>query len=287
MKKFFFMAAIAATALSANAQDVTYYIIGSNVNGHDWSLAQEDCKFEAKGDGIFEWNGEFLGTGFKINDGTWGGPNFGAGEVTELTIGEPFSYINDGGSGNIGFEDCTGVNNPKVVLDVENSTITVTGEKVGAYEYFFTGDFNEWALNDDNKMEEVDGILTIKNVTLPEAGEFKIASTGWAKQYGNNASDEEEPIEISPEVLTTTLGEVGGEGGACTFTLVAGEYDVTFDMDTYEITFAPAGSGVAAIAAENVEAVYYNLQGVKVANPVKGIYVKVAGKKATKVVVAE
>ncbi|MDE5551662.1 MAG: hypothetical protein K2I91_00530 [Muribaculaceae bacterium] len=286
MKKFFFLAAIAA-ALTANAQD--YYMIGSNVNGQTWALAQEDAKFEAKGGGIYEWNGEYLGTGFKINDGTWGPVNFGAGDIKELIIGEPFNYINDGGSGNIGFEDCTGVNNPKVVLDVENETITVTGEKDGAYEYFFTGDFNDWNIGEGAyKMTETEeGIYLVANVDLPEAGEFKIASTGWAKQYGNSAAEGEDPIEITTEVLSTVLGEVGGEGGACAFTIEAGAYDITFNIDTQLVTFAPAGSGVATIAADDVEAVYYNLQGVKVANPTNGIFVKVAGKKAVKVALSK
>ena len=47
-----------------------------------------------------------------------------------------------------------------------------------------------------------------------------------------------------------------------------------------------ATTGVADIAVEGVEAapVYYNLQGVRVANPAAGnLYIKVAGKKATKV----
>lgn len=42
-------------------------------------------------------------------------------------------------------------------------------------------------------------------------------------------------------------------------------------------------TGVAAVEAAE-EAVYYNLQGVKIENPVEGIYVKVANGKATKVV---
>ncbi|MDE6294767.1 MAG: hypothetical protein K2M03_01745, partial [Muribaculaceae bacterium] len=110
MKKFFFLAAIAATALTANAQD--YYIIGSDVNGHVWELKQEDCKFESKGMGLYEWNGEYLGTGFKINDGSWGEINWGCDEGSELIIGESFDLSHNGS--NIGFEDCTGVINPKV-----------------------------------------------------------------------------------------------------------------------------------------------------------------------------
>lgn len=45
-----------------------------------------------------------------------------------------------------------------------------------------------------------------------------------------------------------------------------------------------AGSGVANIAVENNgEAVYYNMQGVRVENPVKGLYIVVKGGKSQKV----
>lgn len=51
---------------------------------------------------------------------------------------------------------------------------------------------------------------------------------------------------------------------------------------TYSLT---GGSvGVDSIATENDEIEYYNLQGVKVVNPEKGIYIKKQGNKSTKVV---
>ncbi len=44
-------------------------------------------------------------------------------------------------------------------------------------------------------------------------------------------------------------------------------------------------SGIASVDSENAsEAVYYNLQGVRVDNPANGVFVRVAGGKATKVV---
>ena len=44
-----------------------------------------------------------------------------------------------------------------------------------------------------------------------------------------------------------------------------------------------ATTGLENIAVEEAEAVYYNLQGVRVENPAAGVYVRVAGGKATKV----
>lgn len=284
MKKFFLLAA-AAVALTASAED--FYMIGTNVNGHKWATGEADCKFTNKGDGIYEWNGEFLGTGFKMNNGGWDNPDFNFGSNGEnLVVGEAYWYGVGGTTGNIAFSDCTGIKNPKVVLDLNEGTIVVTGDKDGAYEWFFTGDFNDWNIT-DLKMTETEagsGIFKIANVTLPEAGEFKVAQTGWASQYG---SPEEAPAEITPDALSAVLGLVGPTN-ACPFTLEPGAYDVTWDLNETTVTFAPAGQdAVAGVAVENVAPVYYNLQGVKVANPNNGVFVKVVGNKATKVVVAE
>lgn len=50
------------------------------------------------------------------------------------------------------------------------------------------------------------------------------------------------------------------------------------------INIDPTGAGVDDIAAENAEAVYYDLTGRKVANPQKGIFIRIQGNKAVKVV---
>ena len=42
-------------------------------------------------------------------------------------------------------------------------------------------------------------------------------------------------------------------------------------------------SGIAGIEAENGEAVYFNLQGVRVENPENGIFIRVQNGKAVKI----
>lgn len=56
----------------------------------------------------------------------------------------------------------------------------------------------------------------------------------------------------------------------------------TWEVRDLKITGSTA---VSAIDAEEGEAIYFNLQGARVANPENGIYVKVQGKKASKVVI--
>ncbi|MDE5749199.1 MAG: hypothetical protein K2H87_00345 [Duncaniella sp.] len=43
-------------------------------------------------------------------------------------------------------------------------------------------------------------------------------------------------------------------------------------------------TGLNEIFVEEGEAVYYNLQGVRVANPANGVFIRVQGDKATKVI---
>ncbi len=74
-------------------------------------------------------------------------------------------------------------------------------------------------------------------------------------------------------------------GTNCKANVEAGkEYTVTIDLVNNTITIKEA-SGVEGIEVEAGEAVYYNLQGVKVANPENGVFIKVQGNKASKVLV--
>lgn len=60
-----------------------------------------------------------------------------------------------------------------------------------------------------------------------------------------------------------------------------------FDAGNLIVSYvAPSTSGIEEIeAADNADAVYYNLNGVRVDNPENGLYIRVSGNKATKVLV--
>lgn len=296
MKKILLLAA-AAVAMTAAADD--YYVIGDNVNGNNWALAMEDAKMTDLGDGVYEWRGNVLGSGFKINDGTWSNPekNFGgtAGNET-LTLGEPFYYTAGESSSNIGFEQgpATVVNNPVVILNVNDETITVTGEEeVGQVKWYFVGSVTSWDMDESTEMEVNGKNLSKKNVALVD-GQFLVACTGWGTKYGAGhpeAAEGEDPeadTEISAEAMSGTLYNNGAD---CICHLEGNfDIDVTIADDdaTALIVFsAPGEGGVEGVELNDAEAVYYTLDGVRVENPVSGIYVKVAGKKAAKVLVAE
>ena len=74
-------------------------------------------------------------------------------------------------------------------------------------------------------------------------------------------------------------------GSNCKANVATGkEYKVTIDLNANTITISES-TAVEGIEIEEGEAVYYNLQGVKVANPENGVFIKVQGNKASKVLV--
>lgn len=123
----------------------------------------------------------------------------------------------------------------------------------------------------------VNNVVLIKNVVID-------AATPGADVTDNNAKN------FTGKVGETTISL---RNNYKLESVPAGTYDVTVVVTVYNnapslyvTNFATAGgSGVAEIEAAEGEAVYYNLQGVKVANPENGIYIRVQGGKSSKVLV--
>lgn len=290
MKKFYFALAALAMGASAFAQDIEYHIVGANINGvEDWNVGVVFTPVEGEA-GIYSASLETLGSGFKINDGTWSNDeaNFGsAGSDDLLTLGETFELTVGGSSGNISFDGIASVSNATVTFDANNATIVVEGEATGEIKWYIAGDFNGYAIEGENAVE-----LTLENNVLSgtvdlvyddtegAANAFKITNTGWGKQYGKGEFSVE---EINAENLSTELAEVGSDDAMPIH--LEGSYVVTFDLGTLVVTFAPA-AGVADIAVDaDAAVVYYNLQGIRVDNPVAGnIYIAKQGNVVTKVV---
>jgi len=135
--------------------------------------------------------------------------------------------------------------------------------------------------------------------TLMVAGEVETGESIEVKEEGSEISFPEvegvsvyykwEPASETPALFAETT-----EDGFTLYTepvtinttgklsYYAESYGVKTDVKTVNVTVAVGIEGVEA--AEDAEAVYYNLQGVRVANPENGIFVKAQGGKYTKVV---
>ena len=73
--------------------------------------------------------------------------------------------------------------------------------------------------------------------------------------------------------------------GSNAFTVAGGTYNVTVNLADKTVTLTACSTdGISTVASEEGNAVYFNLQGTRVANPENGIFVKVSGGKAVKIV---
>lgn len=181
------------------------------------------------------------------------------------------------------------VTNAKVTFVVSTSTLTITGEvKKGFPELYATGSFCSW--NDPGTgdavlmtVDEATGIYTGK-LNLGESGkvEFKLAGKGWS----NEICAPEDGVEVTADAAVAVT-----KGGKNLTTTLTGEQTLVFNINTMKMTFGDPAlttqeDGINNVAVDNnAEAVYYNLQGVRVANPQGGIFIVKRGNEVSKVLV--
>ena len=116
------------------------------------------------------------------------------------------------------------------------------------------------------------GDITVENVTMTTGADGVTTYDG--TKNGLELLGGELVVDV------TLNGTITAEG------VVDMKIDVMYMGIPIECTFKSTDSnGVEGIVVdENVAPIYYNLQGVKVANPENGVFIKVQGSKATKVV---
>lgn len=162
-----------------------------------------------------------------------------------------------------------------VTIDPSKQTIKfVTNDARPEADIYVRGGMNGWGTEDAWKFTTTDGNkYTLANVSIDAATEFKIADASWGTiNYG--ASD---PVALNtPVVLEYNGGNIKLAESVENGTLVFNLSDKTLTV------YTPDAVGI--ISSDNQPAVYYNLQGVKVANPVEGnIYIVKKGTKVSKI----
>lgn len=260
------------------------YMIGSNVNDESWSDMTN--KMTNKGNGIYTWTGYVLGSGFKINDGTWDNTdyNIGAPEGSVMTVGQAFTVITGNDSKDITFANNVGsIENPTVTLDYNAKTVTVTGtpvELIPESGFFIIGEVVGcgWDPTKGLQLTKVsDGVFEGKNIELTgsyfafteELGNWSIVN---AHRYAPQEKDT--PIQIGmPNPMYY--------GVDASWSIDPGIYNFLVDTNnlTVTVTLPNESDSVDTIGADNGEKVIYNLQGVRVNNPVKGGIYIINGKK--------
>jgi len=278
MKKFYAFAAAAVAAVSMNAQ---LYVCG---NGTNMGWAPEAPLTVELTDGAYKFVAEGASE-FKISAamGDWDAFNGAAktctvakedmGKAIDLTDGDANITLPWSGDWNV-----------TVAGDLSTITLTTdTPEPTGPATFYVRGAVNNW-LNDGMdeawQFKHVDGDLYEIECSLEGGKEFKIADGNWGAisfSFGTEiaATDmNEELVWFKTNDNTTLAEDFSG--------VIKAEY--TNGGEEMYVTFVP-GAGVSDVAVDaNAPAEYFNLQGVRVANPENGLFIVRQGGKVTKVV---
>ena len=263
------------------------YLIGELAGG--W-VANKGEKLTSVSEGVYTWTGEtekaayfaFASKlGSNANDWTTLSENRynpAAGSEKEISGDGEFSMVL-GGEG-----DSWCLNPGKYELTINTTTLTLSVKKTGSVEEVITYNINGQftGLEDTDwkstpMTEDNNGNWTLELTTTVKGGQFGVqqmingGAKGW---YTNGASFD---TLGSPWVLD------GSVEGNAVFDLDPNTYLFSFNPEAKTLTVS-LKSGVETIEVEAGEAVYFNLQGVKVANPENGLFIKVVNGKAEKVV---
>lgn len=294
MKKLYAFAAAAAVALAANAQ--TLYITGDGefANGQ-WNAATPD-QFEVV-DGAYQIEVNNV-KAFKISTaaGDWDafnegcyGCNYGEEPGVAVALETPWSD-------NI---NCPWKGDYKIVVAADLSTITLTTttekpEDQGAPDLFLRGSMNGWGADEAWQMTCLGGgvykFVFGDDQAITAEDEWKIADADWNPINIGDAEaaimlDTETQVHIAGNPANMKLEETCNGVIWLILDLDGETYLAASNDKTYEPDFAEYAEddAVELVGADNATVTYFNLQGVRVANPSNGIYVKVVGQKASKV----
>lgn len=285
MKKALLALAVAATAFSASA--VKYAVVGGY---SDWNF-EKSTVLEQDGS-VFKCTIPSLTSGFKIVDidvADWG---YQWSTSEKVVLDETMYLDARNGAEN---PDLSNMEFPATLLEVKDAVVTfdpaegtllITGTPVNGYaDLWVTGSFCDWAAPgaDGSVLMDREGGVYTATVDFGTPAEdaqveFKIAGTGWAPQYV--WSSDVEGVFTGEEVEIANAGEN-------IVTSLTGVQKLVLDVDNMTLKVASdEEGGVEGVEVEEAVApVYYNLQGVKVANPENGVYVVVRGAKVSKEVV--
>lgn len=305
MKKFFAIAALAASALVANAQDGAPLYATGNFGEKQWNPV-EPSEF-VYADGVYTLTIEGV-TAFKIStvkgdaegeNGGWTDFNNGAiscGKISKEQEGVALPLTPGDSNIELPFEsDWT------FVVAGDLSTITATAAtKWTAPVVYFRGDMNGW-LNDAaeetwaawqftelNGEDGIYGFACAEGQEVAPGDGFKFADANWGSV--NIGMGDGDAIVFDAECpLTGGNNIILDEAftGVCYLNIndnlvfFSNDPDAECPFGDYKVTAAVAGINADA----NQAPVYFNLQGVRVAEPQNGLFIVVKGNKAQKVLV--
>jgi hypothetical protein len=288
------------SSLSINAQQELYSptdawtfksMTGNSTTGWDYTftdqVANSTLEFQFRG----IWNGGAARSNtisYVVGGSSGDSDDTGSQAETQNIVRGTAMTATEGSSVNFRFPGKT--RNAVVTFDRSTATMTVAGD----VDYIVSGTFNSWPETDDDYIMTAnsDGSYTFE-LTLHLNAEFKIKTNeeGWDKTASWGA--EGTYGSSDPVAITTNSAMNAWAGSDCNFL-------VNEELGTAKITFTPKSdgpstiqvvkttSGIEDVNADNLnaDAVYYNLQGIRVVNPEAGqVYIMNRAGKVSKVIV--
>lgn len=186
-----------------------------------------------------------------------------------------------------------------VTFDCKNGVMTIVkvgGATVNYPELYVSGSFSNWATEEQYLMTREGNVYTYVfpegiNVGLGEEEQvFFIQDESGDYWFGPEVTEEADyaPLVLDKEndayLNTYGIYLLQTENTKCVVTLTIPEGALVEGSGVPAILRVDANDvKVENLASDNAEAVYFNLQGVRVANPEKGMFIKVQGNKTSKV----
>ena len=273
---------------SGEIHDVIAYAIHGQITGNQgWASTD----LEEGEDGVWSLTRDFVTGNFGIKKMINGSQPSENGWFAYSCLGEPKDNCESAGTdGNI---KLTAAGNYTISFDPATTKITVkfNGGSVeppvddfNGWYVHLSGSFNKWDSFNNGVQPDTEGLVKFEQVNLGD-GWFKIhvwngQNDLWYSANGAIALDNwVEFNQVTPANVADEATTLEGYSAGNT-------YDVQYNCATNKILVKNIGdpSGVAAVEAANGEAVYFNMQGVRVANPENGLFIRVQNGKAVKVV---
>lgn len=234
MKKLLLSSLALAACLGISAQE-TLYVVGNKVNDQSiWDPVNE----MTYANGVYTWEGNSLGSGFKICDATWSEQYNIGSNGSDLVVGTPYYYALNGG--NIALEGgaTTIVNNPKLTLDLNAATILLEGTIVEAgVSLTLAGSFNSWNGNDSQYTFTYSNGKYVGTFTLSSTDKFQVVLNGgtWFGSVNGDGT-----FDMAEAPVTKSIG-TGYQNDFSFSNFAGGPLTFSVDWDAKTLTISADG----------------------------------------------
>ena len=151
----------------------------------------------------------------------------------------------------------------------------------------------ELTFAEDTKLFSIENIEIKPSSDESTTGYFSfitVQGSDWDTEVNNGdryGAPEKDALLTVPSTTNVTLFKAGVNASAAnSWKVEAGYYDIVLDLANMTINIIESDSSAADIELGNEEApVYFNLQGVQVAEPAAGLYIEVRGNQVRKVMI--